>query len=72
MTDYAYRIYKRAGMWLVRKRRQANASTVQGPFLGIGNAWDWIKEDIRRREVAIARARRALAEAHKERGWQPR
>ena len=59
MSNYRYRIYKRGGMWLVRKRRHANASVVCGPFLGIGNAWDWIKEDCKIREEARLRLARS-------------
>jgi hypothetical protein len=47
---YRYRIYKRGGLWLVRKRRHTNASVVHGPFDNIDGAWFWIGEDVDRRK----------------------
>jgi hypothetical protein len=52
---YRYRIYKRGGLWLVRKRRHANSSAVYGPFDNIGGAWFWVGEDVRKRQEAMKR-----------------
>lgn len=55
-ADYRYRLYKRGGMWLVLRWREnctSFQSSVHGPFLGIGNAWDWTSVDVRIRIDAL-------------------
>lgn len=54
---YKYRVYKRHGLWLVRKRRLDNSSVVYGPFDCMAIALFWVKEDCRIRAVAFTNMR---------------